>query len=420
MQLSLIVQALALAIVGTQLSPAVARVAHGNEITTAAVNEILNNAEFTDHEKLDVLRRRISEDDEHDGHDDHDDHDHGDEKKDREKPWGLVLGSTFLINLVTLSGVVFFIPALFRKKSANSSELAPNSIVLDIFIPAFAAGALLSTILFLVLPESVHLLNDAVLAAGGGDSHDDHRILEGDDAHDEHEGNDEHGSEIAVGAIWRLGAAILGGFLLHLVMGAFFPHPNEPPADAVKVVNFNKEDLDEEKADQERSQDLTADSSTASNKIDYSLCLAILIGDGFHNFCDGIFVGVAFMLCDRTTAWTIAFVTLYHEIAQEIADFFMLTRHGGLTVKNALILNFVAGLSVVLGGILVLSIDVSDMTIGIILAMTCGVYIQIAATECMSRAQQHIVTNKDRAIALAAFTIGSVPIGLTLLGHEHC
>ena len=136
MQLSLVVQALALAIAVSQFSPAVARVAHGNEITTAAVNEILNNAEFTDHEKLDVLRRRISEDDEHDGNDDRD---HGDEKKDREKPWGLVLGSTFLINLVTLSGVAFFIPALFRKKSANSSEFAPNSIVLDIFIPAFAA-----------------------------------------------------------------------------------------------------------------------------------------------------------------------------------------------------------------------------------------------------------------------------------------
>ena len=154
--------------------------------------------------------------------------------------------------------------------------------------------------------------------------------------------------------------------------------------------------------------------------INYSLCLSILIGDSFHNFCDGIFVGVAFMLCDNTTAITIVGITLYHEVAQELADFFLLTRHGGLTVMKALIVNFLAGLSVVLGGMIVLAVDVSDQTIGVALSIASGVYVHIAATECMPRVNSVVTSNMDRLVTVLAFIVGAVPIGLTLLKHEHC
>jgi zinc transporter ZupT len=154
--------------------------------------------------------------------------------------------------------------------------------------------------------------------------------------------------------------------------------------------------------------------------INLTLALSILIGDALHNFCDGIFIGVAFKLCGRATAWTIVFITLYHEIAQEIADFFLLTDHAGLTITRALVVNFVSGLSVVLGGVVVIAIDVSDLTIGVILAIGSGVYVYIAATECVPRVNSVVKTNNDRLVTVFAFIVGVVPIGLALLNHHHC
>ena len=87
-----------------------------------------------------------------------------------------------------------------------------------------------------------------------------------------------------------------------------------------------------------------------------------------------------------------------HEIAQEIADFFLLTEHAGLTICQALTTNFVAGLSVVFGGLLTLAFDVNDFAIGLVLALTSGTYLYIAAVECMPRADKMVETVNDRLL----------------------
>ena len=154
--------------------------------------------------------------------------------------------------------------------------------------------------------------------------------------------------------------------------------------------------------------------------INKSLALSILLGDALHNFCDGIFIGVAFSLCDTATALTIMAVTLYHEIAQELADFFLLTRHAGFTKTRALLYNFLSGLSVMLGGIVVLSTEMSEMSIGVLLALASGVYLHIAACECMPRVINIVSNSSERLLLLVMFAVGAVPISLTLLNHTHC
>ncbi len=113
-------------------------------------------------------------------------------------------------------------------------------------------------------------------------------------------------------------------------------------------------------------------------------------------------------------------VTLYHEIAQELADYFLLTRHAGFSKIRALLYNFLSGLSVVLGGLLVLAAEFSDMSIGVLLAIASGVYLNIAACECMPRVMDIVSTLRDRVLVLVMFLVGAVPIGLTLLNHTHC
>ena len=60
---------------------------------------------------------------------------------------------------------------------------------------------------------------------------------------------------------------------------------------------------------------------------------------------------------------TIISVTLYHEIEQELVDYFLLTRHAGFTKFRALLFNFLASLSAVFGGLLVSIIDMLELTI---------------------------------------------------------
>ena len=408
MKLSITFQVISLAIIGSHFGDTYAL---DDSVLSSPLKEASNRQFIEQDQKrgfTSFLRRTAEED--HDGdHDEDHDEDHEDEPSSS-KPWGEVIGFTLLVNLVTLSGVVFLVSPSIRKSLRHpivhalspaadkeihahqdeqfveedvqpKKELAQrnekeHSKMLDIFIPAFAGGALLATVVYLILPEAVQLLNNAIreIAEGEGEVHEE--------------------GEILTGAIWRFGAGILGGIMLPILFGLLFP----------RSVHHEQEEK-----------------TKKGNKIiNYSLALSILVGDSIHNFCDGIFIGVAFNACDNTTAYTIVFVTLYHEIAQELADFFLLTKHAGLSPVKALAGNFVAGLSVVLGGIVVLAVDVSDLTIGAILSISAGVYIYIAATECLPRVNEVVKSHADRLLTMLAFVVGAVPIGLTLLGHSHC
>lgn len=70
-----------------------------------------------------------------------------------------------------------------------------------------------------------------------------------------------------------------------------------------------------------------------------------------------------------------AAITLYHEVTQELADYFWLTTHAGLTPLFALIPNFASGISVMVGGLVVFAVSVSDVTLGIILFIASGAYL---------------------------------------------
>lgn len=78
----------------------------------------------------------------------------------------------------------------------------------------------------------------------------------------------------------------------------------------------------------------------------------ILIGDGLHNFIDGMIIAASFLVnVPVGIATTIA--VIFHEIPQEIGDFGSLV-YGGFSKKKALIYNFLSALTAVLGAITVL------------------------------------------------------------------
>jgi zinc transporter ZupT len=151
-----------------------------------------------------------------------------------------------------------------------------------------------------------------------------------------------------------------------------------------------------------------------------SLVASIFLGDFFHNFADGVFLGTAFLLCGQGLAISITAATIFHELAQEVADYFMLVHHCGMTPVSALALNFVCGLSISLGGVVVLAADLSSASIGVILCIGGGVYLHVAVAECLPTARKHERGRKQKMYGILAFISGAIPIGLVLLNHQHC
>jgi zinc transporter ZupT len=271
----------------------------------------------------------------------------------------------------------------------------------------------------------------------------------------------DHGNDNAEGiAFAKWGCGILGGFLLPVFLSILFhnheidedesalpmdedeckscqaendieskafPHDQGHVSTAVVVANISSDsviDADDEVQgtghEQFQGESTEPIHTVTKTFINHRLGASILIGDAFHNFADGLFIGAAFLSCSFATALSITAVSLFHELAGELADFILLTRYVGFTPTQACVLNFTSGLAVCLGGITVLATQPSDEAIGILLAIAGGVYINIAACESMPRIDASSKERKDSALTLLSLIIGTIPIGLILLDHKHC
>lgn len=76
----------------------------------------------------------------------------------------------------------------------------------------------------------------------------------------------------------------------------------------------------------------------------------ILVGDGVHNFLDGILIAAAF-LTDFHLGVVTALAVIAHEIPQEIGDVAILL-NSGMSRRRAFLANLLASMTAVLGGLL--------------------------------------------------------------------
>lgn len=105
-----------------------------------------------------------------------------------------------------------------------------------------------------------------------------------------------------------------------------------------------------------------------------------LLGDGLHNFVDGIFIASSYLVSIELGIATTIAVAL-HEIPQEVGDFGILM-HGGVQRKNALKLNFLSALAAMMGAVVGLSIgEKSNELLPYVLTFTAGGFIYIACTD---------------------------------------
>ena len=303
----------------------------------------------------------------------------------RTTPWGNTMLGCLAVWVVTVSGVLLII------NQPLWESVKPYAMM-------FASGTLLSTAFALVLYESTHLL-----AVSGNEGLDAGR--------------------------WT--AMIMCGFVTSPVIGLclrqLMPVAGDEDTSAVadpkaaaaaaaaaaqKVVGGCC-DTDIERIGLD---DPTCEKSLENENVRHRFLMALIMGDFFHNFTDGIFIGAAFQ-CNTSLAWKIVGVTVAHELPQELADFAVLRTALNFSTPKALLYNVVSGSSVMLGGIAIMAAEVSNLDTGLLLAYGAGNYIYCATVHMFSQGSKSAAVEIKK---LLVFIVGAVAIGLILLDHEHC
>ncbi|TAN62195.1 ZIP family metal transporter [bacterium] len=138
-----------------------------------------------------------------------------------------------------------------------------------------------------------------------------------------------------------------------------------------------------------------------------------LIGDGLHNFMDGMVIAAGFASSVSLGVFTTIMV-IVHEIPQELGDFGVLV-YGGFSKRKALFCNFLSALAA-FGGALAgyfLSNRIAGFSY-ILLALTAGGFIYIASADLVP--EIHKEANLKKSIFSLAFFVFGIALMYILKG----
>jgi zinc and cadmium transporter len=269
----------------------------------------------------------------------------------------IIILASFLISLVSFSGAVLFI---WREKAINK--------YLILFV-ALAAGSLLGTAFFHLIPESVELYENTEV-------YHEADIVPETNAQADAAHEDEHNH------FFLPSYFILLGILLFYVIEKFIHWHHHHDIDCHK----------------------------------HSLSSLSLIGDGLHNFLDGALIAAAFFVDIRLGIVTTIAIAL-HEIPQEIGNLAILL-HSGMNKFKALLWNFLTALTSVLGAVLMyFFIDSLESSIPLIIALTAGTFIYLSLADIIPElnSKRH---KFSQGLITIVFLLGiGLSLLMTFIGH---
>lgn len=111
-----------------------------------------------------------------------------------------------------------------------------------------------------------------------------------------------------------------------------------------------------------------------------SIVPLITTADGLHNFLDGALIAAA-TLVDPGLGLATAVAVFFHEIPQEVGDFSVLI-FGGLSARRAILFNLLSALAAYLGAIVTFLLSASIEALSVpLVALTAGAFLFIALGE---------------------------------------
>ncbi len=154
---------------------------------------------------------------------------------------------------------------------------------------------------------------------------------------------------------------------------------------------------------------------TSNPNCHHPVGITSLIGDGLHNFLDGIIIAASFQISfELGMASTLAIIL--HEIPQEIGDFAILL-HAGFPAQKAILLNFLVSLAAIFGVVVFFTtgnflIEQSPLLLG----LAAGGFIYIGGSDLIP--ELHHETNFKKSLLQFFFLVlgGLIMVALKLTG----
>lgn len=140
-----------------------------------------------------------------------------------------------------------------------------------------------------------------------------------------------------------------------------------------------------------------------------------LIGDSIHNFADGLIIAAAFMI-DIRLGIISSLALAFHEIPQELGDFGILT-YAGFERKRALLFNFLAAATSIVGGVLgYFFLSHIPTILQYLLPIAAGSFLYISSSDLIPELIKE--TNIKRSMASFALFIAGLILMYFLAGIE--
>lgn len=136
--------------------------------------------------------------------------------------------------------------------------------------------------------------------------------------------------------------------------------------------------------------------------------LMITVGDTFHNFVDGILIAAAFLTNFELGVVT-ALAIIAHEIPQEVGDFLILL-HSGYSKRQAILLNMLASLATLVGGVLAyFALGSLQALVPYVLGLAAASMIYVAVADLIpglhKRPELHATAQQVSLIVLGVATV---------------
>ena len=148
---------------------------------------------------------------------------------------------------------------------------------------------------------------------------------------------------------------------------------------------------------------------------------SVLVGDGIHNFCDGVIIAAAF-LADPMLGWVTAAAVVAHEIPQEAGDYIVLI-NAGFSRRKALLYNALSGLAAVAGGVVgYFLVGPWAELLPYLLVVAASSFIYVAVADLLPQLQQRLSWRETLSqVTWLGAGLGLVMLarGLLELGHAH-
>jgi zinc and cadmium transporter len=138
----------------------------------------------------------------------------------------------------------------------------------------------------------------------------------------------------------------------------------------------------------------------------------IVVGDGIHNFVDGVLIAAAF-LTDTHLGVVTSLAVAAHEIPQEVGDFAILLQ-SGYSKPKAFFYNMLSSLGTVAGGVLAyFGLERADNSLPYFLALAASSFIYIAVADLIPTL--HKKTHAEAVVQQMALILA----GIVLISSVH-